>query len=214
MFWAQIENKANHSSPPNLLPGISPVEKWQSAESRKWRGRRSHSRMGNAPGRPLFARISGRAQAKWLLHHMPDAGACLRGYPAAVAQIRFGRINYILGHSCDTAGRRTDRGNGARQSTPICCTWRTFCALHAAKIQSQLFSFPKGPVFPQPLKSPDDIRSLNFAGVADRLSYVGEAIRKTRHAINGQVPLLGFSGAPVNAAFHLDCAILRQSNVK
>lgn len=54
-----------------------------------------------------------------------------------------------------------------------------------------------GPVFPTPLKSPDDIKSLNSPSQAlPELKYVFEAITTTRRELNGQVPLLGFTGAP------------------
>lgn len=56
----------------------------------------------------------------------------------------------------------------------------------------------EGPKLPEPLKLGDDInkRLDNKVNIAQRLSYVYEAIRVTRHAIDGQCPLIGFSGAP------------------
>lgn len=39
---------------------------------------------------------------------------------------------------------------------------------------------------------------LTSNGAIDRLKYVGEAITLTRRTIDGKVPLIGFSGAPVN----------------
>lgn len=39
---------------------------------------------------------------------------------------------------------------------------------------------------------------LTSNGAIDRLKYVGEAITLTRQTIDGKVPLIGFSGAPVN----------------
>ncbi|KNC51653.1 uroporphyrinogen decarboxylase [Thecamonas trahens ATCC 50062] len=56
----------------------------------------------------------------------------------------------------------------------------------------------KGPVFPAPLESPEDMQSrLEFKpDVASVLSYVYEAIALTRTNIGGAVPLIGFVGAP------------------
>ena len=55
----------------------------------------------------------------------------------------------------------------------------------------------KGPHFPAPLVVPSDIEKLNKnADVKKELSYVYEAIKLTRHALKGRVPLIGFSGAP------------------
>jgi uroporphyrinogen decarboxylase len=55
-----------------------------------------------------------------------------------------------------------------------------------------------GPVFPEPLQTPNDLVKLNPDGAIERLKYVGEAITMMRHMINGKCPLYGFSGAPVN----------------
>lgn len=57
----------------------------------------------------------------------------------------------------------------------------------------------KGPSFPSPLVVPADIHKLNKkCDVKKELSYVYEAITLTRHTLQGKVPLIGFSGAPVN----------------
>lgn len=56
-------------------------------------------------------------------------------------------------------------------------------------------------MFPKPLENPNDIDSLNANNVIDRLRYVGDAITLTRHKINGKVPLIGFTGAPVCKSF-------------
>ena len=56
----------------------------------------------------------------------------------------------------------------------------------------------EGPCFPQPLKVPDDLNTkidrMRKANV--ELKYVYEAITLTRHKLDGQCPLIGFSGAP------------------
>jgi len=58
----------------------------------------------------------------------------------------------------------------------------------------------KGPHFPDPLQSPDDGQYEKVmkkeVNVKDELDYVYKAITLTRHRLQGQVPLIGFCGAP------------------
>jgi uroporphyrinogen decarboxylase len=55
----------------------------------------------------------------------------------------------------------------------------------------------KGPSFPEPLATPDDLRRLvPDVDVRQALGYVFDAITLTRHKLEGKVPLIGFSGAP------------------
>jgi uroporphyrinogen decarboxylase len=57
----------------------------------------------------------------------------------------------------------------------------------------------KGPSFPEPLVVPSDLAKLNKdCDVKKELGYVMEAITLTRHKLQGKVPLIGFSGAPVS----------------
>lgn len=54
-----------------------------------------------------------------------------------------------------------------------------------------------GPHFPDPLNTPADIEKLTkVVDVNKELGYVFEAITMTRKALNGEVPLIGFCGAP------------------
>lgn len=53
----------------------------------------------------------------------------------------------------------------------------------------------RGPTFPKKINSPNDLKSLRIAQ-ADDLRYVLDAIRLTKRALNGRVPLIGFAGAP------------------
>lgn len=56
----------------------------------------------------------------------------------------------------------------------------------------------KGPTFPEPLKEPEDLQRLKIkVDVSSELDYVFKAITLTRHKIEGKVPLIGFTGAPV-----------------
>lgn len=55
----------------------------------------------------------------------------------------------------------------------------------------------KGIVFDFLLQTPEDLKKLyKDVNIAVDLSYVMDAITMTRHALNGQCPLFGFSGAP------------------
>lgn len=59
----------------------------------------------------------------------------------------------------------------------------------------------KGPTFPEPLKEPEDLQRLQAKVDVDKeLGYVFRAITLTRHKIEGKVPLIGFTGAPVRDA--------------
>ncbi|XP_032596889.1 uroporphyrinogen decarboxylase isoform X1 [Drosophila grimshawi] len=53
-----------------------------------------------------------------------------------------------------------------------------------------------GPVLPQPICTPDDLKRLTPDGALSRLTYVGDAITMMRHKLDGRVPLIGFTGAP------------------
>lgn len=59
-------------------------------------------------------------------------------------------------------------------------------------------SCAQGPVFPEPLNVPSDLSKLTSDGAVGRLTYVGDAITRMRHMLDGKVPLIGFTGAPVS----------------
>ncbi len=55
----------------------------------------------------------------------------------------------------------------------------------------------KGPRFPKVIENEADITALaSGQAAADRLDYVYEALRITKRALGGRVPLIGFAGAP------------------
>lgn len=54
----------------------------------------------------------------------------------------------------------------------------------------------RGPVFPDPLKTPADLERLITPDVQHSLKYVFDALTLTRQELNGRVPLIGFCGAP------------------
>ncbi|KAJ7688191.1 uroporphyrinogen decarboxylase [Mycena rosella] len=53
-----------------------------------------------------------------------------------------------------------------------------------------------GPFFPAPLETPADVSKLRAVDVNKELGYVFAAITQTRVALAGEVPLIGFCGAP------------------
>lgn len=56
----------------------------------------------------------------------------------------------------------------------------------------------QGPVLSKPLKDPTDLVRLIQPNVEKDLKYVGDAITLTRYKLEGKVPLIGFTGAPVS----------------
>ncbi|WP_303310762.1 uroporphyrinogen decarboxylase [Hymenobacter sp. BT730] len=54
----------------------------------------------------------------------------------------------------------------------------------------------RGPLFPETIKTAQDVARLRVADPEEHLGYVLEAIRVTKRALNGRVPLIGFAGAP------------------
>jgi uroporphyrinogen decarboxylase len=53
-----------------------------------------------------------------------------------------------------------------------------------------------GPLLPLPIRTMEDLKRLTVPDVKDRLHYVTDAIKLTKHELNGCVPLIGFAGAP------------------
>jgi uroporphyrinogen decarboxylase len=88
-------------------------------------------------------------------------------------------------------------------------------ALDAAIIFSDILTIPdamglglhfvtgEGPRFERPLESSGDIRKLPRPDVADSLAYVMDAVALTRTELDGQVPLIGFSGSPWTLATYM-----------
>jgi len=54
----------------------------------------------------------------------------------------------------------------------------------------------RGPLFPNVIKTAADVARLRVADPHEHLGYVLEALRITKKALNGRVPLIGFAGAP------------------
>lgn len=60
-----------------------------------------------------------------------------------------------------------------------------------------------GPVIHRPVRSGKDIDALKNFDAAQELSFVYEAVKKIRKALDNKVPLIGFAGAPFTLASYL-----------
>ncbi|MCB1736113.1 MAG: uroporphyrinogen decarboxylase [Gammaproteobacteria bacterium] len=58
------------------------------------------------------------------------------------------------------------------------------------------FAEGEGPYFEKPIRTEADIDALPIPDPEDELKYVMDAVRTIRSALNGRVPLIGFSGSP------------------
>jgi uroporphyrinogen decarboxylase len=65
------------------------------------------------------------------------------------------------------------------------------------------FTEGEGPRFERPIRSEADIRALPVPDPEQDLGYVMEAVRTIRGALNGRVPLIGFSGSPWTLATYM-----------
>ncbi len=65
------------------------------------------------------------------------------------------------------------------------------------------FSEGEGPKFERVIKSAADIEQLKHPDAATSLSYVMDAVSVIRKALNGDVPLIGFSGSPWTLATYM-----------
>lgn len=65
------------------------------------------------------------------------------------------------------------------------------------------FSEGEGPKFEKPIRSEEDVNRLALPNVDESLNYVFEAVKTIRGALNGKVPLIGFSGSPWTLACYM-----------
>jgi len=65
------------------------------------------------------------------------------------------------------------------------------------------FAEGEGPRFHHPLRDERDIRRLNAPDPATQLRYVLDAVAQIRKALDGAIPLLGFSGSPFTLACYM-----------
>jgi uroporphyrinogen decarboxylase len=65
------------------------------------------------------------------------------------------------------------------------------------------FEEGEGPKFHKTVRSEADLAGLNTISAEDDLGYVMAAVRTIRRELNGQVPLIGFSGSPWTLATYM-----------
>jgi uroporphyrinogen decarboxylase len=65
------------------------------------------------------------------------------------------------------------------------------------------FAEGEGPRFHHPLRDDGDIRKLSAPDPATQLRYVLDAVGQIRKALDGAIPLLGFSGSPFTLACYM-----------
>lgn len=65
------------------------------------------------------------------------------------------------------------------------------------------FETGEGPKFKHPIRTQADLDRLPVLDPNDSLDYVMRAVTSIRHALNGQVPLFGFSGSPWTLATYM-----------
>lgn len=64
------------------------------------------------------------------------------------------------------------------------------------------FAEGEGPKFERTVRSEDDVKRLPLADM-QQLQYVTDAVSQIRAALNGRVPLIGFSGSPFTLACYM-----------
>jgi uroporphyrinogen decarboxylase len=65
------------------------------------------------------------------------------------------------------------------------------------------FAQGEGPKFERPLRDEAAIRQLAVPDIGSELRYVTDAVSSIRHALDGRVPLIGFSGSPFTLACYM-----------
>jgi len=65
------------------------------------------------------------------------------------------------------------------------------------------FETGEGPKFERPITSLADVKKIGIPDPEDELGYVMNAVRTIRRELNGEVPLIGFSGSPWTLATYM-----------
>jgi uroporphyrinogen decarboxylase len=65
------------------------------------------------------------------------------------------------------------------------------------------FVFRPGPVLDRPVRTTADVEALRTFDPAEKLPFVGQILQRVRAALNNELPLLGFAGAPLTLLFFL-----------
>lgn len=66
-----------------------------------------------------------------------------------------------------------------------------------------VFTEHRGPVFPNPVRTEEQIRGLVSPVIEEKTPFVFETIRMLRKELENRVPLIGFSGAPYTLATYM-----------
>jgi uroporphyrinogen decarboxylase len=64
-------------------------------------------------------------------------------------------------------------------------------------------TFDPGPRLATPVRTREQVKSLNGVAIAERVAFVGEAIAILRRALEDRVPVIGFCGAPWTLAAYM-----------
>lgn len=62
------------------------------------------------------------------------------------------------------------------------------------------FVFAPGPVLPIPLETEQEVDALHFFDVREKLGFVPETLQRLQERLEGEMPVLGFAGAPFTLA--------------
>ncbi|MCH7870820.1 MAG: uroporphyrinogen decarboxylase [Planctomycetes bacterium] len=65
------------------------------------------------------------------------------------------------------------------------------------------FIFRPGPILDTPIRTASDVDGLKGFDPSESLGFVGEILTKVRRELDGELPLLGFAGAPLTLASFL-----------
>lgn len=65
------------------------------------------------------------------------------------------------------------------------------------------FAEGEGPKFEHPIKDESDVAKLAVPSIEEKLGYVTKAVSTIRGALDGRVPLIGFSGSPWTLACYM-----------
>ena len=62
------------------------------------------------------------------------------------------------------------------------------------------FIFRPGPITGAPIRDASDVDKIHVFDVEEELPFIGETFKKVRKSLDGELPVLGFAGAPVTLA--------------
>lgn len=65
------------------------------------------------------------------------------------------------------------------------------------------FVFRPGPVLTEPIRTASDVGRLSLFDPTEKLGFIGKTLRAVKDTLAGDLPLLGFAGAPLTLAFFL-----------